>query len=514
MDLTYFRCGPDDEGKNIIIETSDITVKGLLEYYVEERTYAPWFKKWVTSQKKHKIYDKYLKDKKTGHEFFQVGIGWASYILITFKCIMTIDDYNSIVKSIYRDSYRNIPFPELKDIQNQDILHILKYRRALASLYTGYGKTQIIAVLAKYYHQDLGKRVLIVTPQNKPRDELIKRIKKLYNLKVSKDIHDGSGLHAIITNGLLNKSDIKDKTKEKDFIKDLESFDVVLVDEVEYTINPGGCYIYDHIKSEVLYGFSGTSDKISGRLINLRNGLSDPTVSSNATLIKYFGPALVFRQPLNLEVDDIRILTSSMNPENLKLWEIPEDSGNIYLDIMTRIFTNPEVCKTIVKIAEKFPLLFIPINNLQSIINNWIENWFLKKFRVLLVCHQGYLYYDLQGNITNLTLQEACDKIQAGEVDVIPSTSSGFRALDFPCLRNILIFSGKIAGSVLQSIGRIARQNHMNIISLDPLNGKKLPIHTNQQEIRKQLIEEYYRYCKINHINITEDDLPNYIDKI
>lgn len=510
MDIKFFRCGPDDEGKNIIIETSDISVKGLLEYITDEMVYAPWLKKWITSKKKHKIYDKYLKDKKTGHEFFQVGIGWASYILITFQCMMGIEDYNSVVKAVYRDTYREAPFPELREIQNQDVLHILKYRRALASLYTGYGKSQVIAVLAKYYSQDLGKKVLLVTPQTKPRDELVKRIKNLYGLKVSTNIHDGSGLQAIITNGLLNKKDIKDPVKEKAFIKALESFDVVLADEVEYTINPGGCYIYDHIKSEVLYGFSGTSDKISGRLINLRNGLSDPTVASNATLIKYFGPALVFRQPLNLEVDDIRVLTPSMNSANLKLWEIPKDAGNIYLEVMTKIFTNPEVCKTIVKIATKFPLLFIPINNLQSIINHWIENWFLGKFRVLLVCHQGYLYYDLSGNMTPLTLQEACDKIKAGEVDIIPSTSSGFRALDFPCLRNILIFSGKIAGSVLQSIGRIARQNHMNIISLDPENGGKLPVHTKQQKVREKLIEEYYRYCKISHITLPESGLQGY----
>ena len=142
MGIEFFRCGPDDEGKNIIIETSDITVKGLLEYITEERTYAPWLenKKWITSKKKHKIYDGYMKDKKTGHEFFQVGIGWAPYILITFQCIMLPEDYNTVVKSIYRDTYRDVPFPELREIQNQDILHILKYRRALASLYTGYGE--------------------------------------------------------------------------------------------------------------------------------------------------------------------------------------------------------------------------------------------------------------------------------------------------------------------------------------------------------------------------------------
>ena len=136
----YFRANLDDDKKNIIIETDDITVRGLLEYVVEQRTYSPWIKKWVDKKVKKKIYDRKLRDKHTGHDFFQVGIGWASYILMTFQGQMLKDDYEDIVSGIYRDTYRTQPFPELREMQNQDILHILKYRRGLASLYTGYGE--------------------------------------------------------------------------------------------------------------------------------------------------------------------------------------------------------------------------------------------------------------------------------------------------------------------------------------------------------------------------------------
>ena len=96
-------------------------------------------------------------------------------------------------------------------------------------------KTQVIATLAKYYYNDLGKKVLLVTPQTKPRDELIKRIKKCYNIDVSTKLGQGR-LQAMITQGLMNKKDIKDPNKEKDIISELESFDVVLVDEVEYVL--------------------------------------------------------------------------------------------------------------------------------------------------------------------------------------------------------------------------------------------------------------------------------------
>ena len=41
-------------------------------------------------------------------------------------------------------------------------------------------KTQCISVLTNYFHS-LGKRVMLITPGSKPRDELIKRYKLLYN---------------------------------------------------------------------------------------------------------------------------------------------------------------------------------------------------------------------------------------------------------------------------------------------------------------------------------------------
>lgn len=370
-------------------------------------------------------------------------------------------------------------------------------------------KTTVIAVLAKYYYQDLGKKVLLVTPQTKPRDELIKRIKNIYGIKVSTKIGSGN-IQAMITNGLMNRKETKDPTMEPSFIKELESFDVVLVDEVEYCANPGGFYIFSHaVNAEVRFGFSGTSDKNSAKLIGFTNGLNDPTVISNKDLIKFFGTSLVYRKPLDLTINNVIVKTESMNNDKLRLWEVSEDSGNIYLEIMTKIFTNPEVSKTIARIAKTYPMTFIPINNLHNIIYEWIDKYFMGKFRILLVCGEGYIYYDLSGVRSKLSLQEACDKIKAMDVDVIFSTSSGFRALDFPNLKNILLIQGKIAGSVLQQVGRVARQKEFNIITLEPANGKSLPVHTKSQKIRKEMINEYYSYCKINEIKLTDNDLKN-----
>ena len=144
-----------------------------------------------------------------------------------------------------------------------------------------------------------------------------------------------------------------------------------------------------------------------------------------------------------------------------------KEDGNIFNVIMTKIWTDPEISKLVVKIAKRYPRLYIPINNLTTILNSWINDYWLGIFRILLVCGvgSGYIYYDLAGNKTELTLGEACDYIKNGLVDIIPSTSAGFRALDFPNLESALIISNNMAGQVLQAVGRIARSKHMNIIT-------------------------------------------------
>ena len=103
-------------------------------------------------------------------------------------------------------------------------------------------KTQVIAVLAKYFY-DLGKKVVLITPGKKAADELCKRIKSLYNITLPTP--DGR-LQNIITQGILNRKDIKDPTKLMLLEKEWRSVDVILSDESEYSVNSdGGQFLLD-----------------------------------------------------------------------------------------------------------------------------------------------------------------------------------------------------------------------------------------------------------------------------
>lgn len=365
-------------------------------------------------------------------------------------------------------------------------------------------KTETIATLINYAHNELGKKVLVITPGKKAKDEIVKRYELRFGEKLPTSTEGDLG--CIITTGFLNQKKIKDPSLCTLEEEKLKKFDWVLVDEVEYTINPSGEWIYDRlINAEVLYGFSGSADKDQGNMITFAQGITE-TVIRNKDLIKYFGPALVYRMPMNLKINSIHISTLSLNNIQFTEKDFAEDT-NVYNTIMTKIWIDPGVCELIVKIAKKYPMLYIPINNLNNIISTWIDNYFKGVFRVLLICGDGYIYYDLNGDSKNLDLKQSCEYIKNGMVDIIPSTAAGFRALDLPGLENILLVSNINAGSVLQQLGRTARGTSMNVLALKPRLPKKIPVYSKGFETRDEMLHNYYKYCDIQDIIINEENL-------
>ena len=495
----------------IKIETGKITiltdhpeVQRFLERELESYQYCFYTKKVEKTKVRVSICRKMSrKPDKNGVYKYILGLGWIPYIMNIFSGYMSGEDYNRLRDTIVSDTFREAPFPELRDYQNSDVLFLLKYKIGLFQCNTGYGKTQTISVLAKYF-LDQGKKVLLVTPGNKARDELVKRINSLYGVVVEKEIGKGN-ISCIITSGLGNKKEYKTKAGLKKVIQDLSQYNIVMVDEVEYTINSGGKFIYDKLSNaERFYGFSGTADKYSGEAITFHSGLTE-TVLRNRELISYFGPALVYRMPLNIVVNNVSIVTESLNHLEFTDEDFKSDN-NVYMTVMTKMWTNPEIKNILTKICKHFPMSFIPMNNLEKVITEWIDYW-KGVFRILLICYKGYVYYDLSGNEKVLNLEEACDYIKKGLVDVIPSTSSGYRALDLPGLKNIILCQGKIAGVVLQSVGRTARGQDMNIITMEPRFPARIPIYSKGVNERDSMIRKYYKYCTINDITINEEDL-------
>lgn len=487
-------------GTDIILTTDDKSVSTFFEYTYSGPKYNFFLKKYTISKLRGTIYEK--KSSKGGIFTFVLKIGWGIFLLNIFKPYISPDDKKKVLDSVYSSNYRSYPFPNLRDYQNEDLLHILKYKYGLYSVYTSYGKTQVIATLVNYSYNEMGKNTLILVPNSKCKDEIVKRCKDVFDI----DIPSKDGLLNIInTGGVSASKKFKDENLLIETQKELDKVEWVLCDEVEYVVSPGGRKVLDMCRnSKVRYGFSGTADKISGNMITFANGLSD-SVTNNKNIIDYFGQSLVFRAPVHLDIDLISIRSSCFNNLQFTDDDFKEDQ-NVYLNILNKIWTDNEVCKLVSKLPSQYPNLFIPVNNLNSIISNWINNYWKGVWRVLLISGAGYTYYDINGDISNVDLKGACELIKNGLVDVIPGTSSSYRALDLPGLTNILLIQGSIAGVVLQSIGRVARGSKVNIIDIKPKPWRSIPVYNKGVKHRSEMIKEYYKYCNINSLTRDESE--------
>lgn len=129
----------DNSIKKIKLQTDDSSVRYLLEGVWEDRRYNFFTKRVDDMKVTEKIYDDRRVVSKDGLYTFTLGIGWAAYIANVFKNFLSTADYNLLVSLVMADTYRTLPFPELRDYQNEDVLHLLKYKFGLFSCYTGYG---------------------------------------------------------------------------------------------------------------------------------------------------------------------------------------------------------------------------------------------------------------------------------------------------------------------------------------------------------------------------------------
>ena len=120
------------------LQTDEDQVRFLLEVTERKTEFVPWKRKFGTITRTYKIYEKRKTDK--GITTYYIRRGWVCYLINTFIQRISRDEYNSLLHDvIYSDSYRQFGFSGLRDYQNEDVLHLLKYRFGLHNCYTGYG---------------------------------------------------------------------------------------------------------------------------------------------------------------------------------------------------------------------------------------------------------------------------------------------------------------------------------------------------------------------------------------
>lgn len=136
-----FQISLDADRRRLVILTDDGSVKYFLESKQKEWAYNPFKKTWGWQDKTFKIYEPGPHSLPGGLYKYELGLGWCCYLLNTLENRISAEDKERLLKEVVAaDFYRTTPFPGLKDHQNSDVLFFLKYKMALITVNTGYGK--------------------------------------------------------------------------------------------------------------------------------------------------------------------------------------------------------------------------------------------------------------------------------------------------------------------------------------------------------------------------------------
>jgi len=349
-------------------------------------------------------------------------VGFAPYLLFHYQNELDEESKESLKKFIASD-YK-FEFENLRDYQVEDTKLLTKFKRGIFSVYTGYGKTQIIAQLVNYIVNVRKEKLLVITPSSKALEEIKSRVRNLYNLESSYFDYE-SNYNAININGFLRSGSYDTKNPYWSTVK------WIIADECEYCLTDRSFEMMDLCKNlEYAYAFSGTADKSSAERISMRNGMTE-VVKRNKWLIGYFGFSIIYRKPEDFNIDIIDIKTSMFN--DLSDLRLTDDV--IYSEIVKAIFIDKRFCRGFRKIVEKEKGgIYIPLGRLE-VIYHWLENVLTWEGGMIAnICGAGIQIWSEGKQLDTVDLDTLKEMVNDGKIDVIVGTQSSYRAIDLPNL--------------------------------------------------------------------------------
>jgi len=435
--------------------------------------------------------------KKEGHKFY-FKIGHLNWFVQTFGTELDPDSVKSAVqflKSDFGERFKNWYESQddyvLYDYQLDDIYN-LDIRHGILSIFTNYGKTQMIAVISAFL-MDTGKLPLIMTASDAVVKEIRDRLKSM-----GVPVHKGYGTSADKVN-VVNCNGITSRSKYKGGGYDsyLSKVSCILVDEVERcTSKSAASIIKKCVNSVNRYGFSGTSDKSTGKIVD---SMKKSSRESNRTLISLYGDSLVFKLPDKFDIKLYDVKVSNLSIPN-EFFDTLADNSNVYDELLKSIFKQDsfvDILEALLDCGVFRAPIFCPLNR-TKILGYWIKR--LSKYYILSITGAGFIEYH-DGVKKSLTIREAKDNMKDCKYHYVFGSSSSYRGLDFSNLSTALLIDGKSASVVLQVIGRTARAIAFDVLQIFPSPG--VPMLNSSNYDRKKMIKRYYKNCNIEDIKYT-----------
>lgn len=446
-------------------------------------------REWIRSKRKYVDVKQCIRMYETiSRNTYKFELGYIFYVLNICKHKLESSEIKDIINN-FKSDFKSLNYYSLYENQIEDLNTLLKYRFGIFQCYTGYGKSEIISVLAKNF-TDQGLRVLIIVPSKSAVSEVRSRVKKYYTDGIHNFMSSSAMLNIISPKSLVGTNQWE-LMRDSDF-KALRKVDVVLADEVEMTLNSSFYRMKSRLtNAKYFYGFSASANKSSidpivrdSSLLNI----IDPQINK---LVSIYGFTAVYKLPTKNR------LTITSLQTNLSGYRFMQASRSYskYAKLVTNLYAYPKFQKGIKFILNKVPSLYIPINNLDAIDRLIKAN--LTDKPILTIQGSGYHIYQNGKKIKDVDLSVAKRLVLECRVHAILGTITSFRALDFHNLGNILCTFGKAMSVILQYVGRISREIEMNLWYIE--SNPKIPIYSQTIERNKRTIEDFYQDCDIQY---------------
>lgn len=374
----------------------------------------------------------------------------------------------------------------MRDDQREALSELVKYKRGILSIYTGWGKTELASVFIQNIINNADGNILVLGAKNMIVDELQSRFKSQGFYQPSY-FDSESRVNVLNPNGFCASSLFSSGAANSW----LSNVRFVLMDEVD-RISDSAMTLLDYVERmgcEYFYGMSATADKEKARQVPATNLLMSVMNYSLINVVAKFSHSVVHIKPTRFIIDLVNV---PMGRADLSYLDGIADESNHY-DLVYG-FTTTLSYMSFLRYVMKKCKPFIPIIY-TSVIRVWLDHF--KEKRIIVLSGEGYLYYEDGELVDDLSIEDLKFLVKSGDFDAVFTTVTGFSAIDVPELTDVVLLSGTAASSVIQYIGRVSRKSEFKIWYATYDN--VVPIYSRNLSAQLDLVKSYYNQCSVTH---------------
>lgn len=348
------------------------------------------------------------------------------------------------------------------EMQIEDSEVITSNNYGIVSLFTGYGKTEIILSIAESYLSEFEDNLAIIIFNNKVKEEIILRAKK-YGIEISSKFDIKSRINIINPVGFFRSK----ASKEPESIEWLNNVDCVLADEAHHYSAESWSKLIQITDPYFSYGFTATADVKGGQEFissSLKINKCTTQVISTFQNTGYFLVNRTLPVPVRILRTQIEITTKEHSDA------IFIRNPTYTIKMVNDLIQDVRFAQVIGKIYNQYlnnGICFIPITTVDSGMD-LARN--LNKIGVKTVFWSADKsgVPDNEGNLVeaneSFSLEALKELSKLKAFDILVTTVVGTEGIDLANLNSVIPITGNSFKMIIQPLGRAARSEEVTAV--------------------------------------------------